>query len=224
MQNKTPENSSYVISYMTIRKTIGFLGILLPAILLLGNFTLAKCHSIENSISHYYYTTMGDVFVGILCAVALFLIAYKGYDKVDGRACNLAGICALGVAFFPTEVDANSLCNNTQILHTLNLSVVHYISAALFFTTLACISLFLFTKTGNAENISMQKRTRNSIYKICGIIMLISIVLIACVGFIPDVGSKLQDYKPVFVLEWIALIAFGVSWLVKGELVLGDKA
>jgi hypothetical protein len=223
MQNKTSENPSYVISYMTIRKAIGFLGILLPAILLLGNFTLGKCHSIENSISHYYYTTMGDVFVGILCAVALFLIAYKGYDKLDGRACNLAGICALGIAFFPTEVDANSNCNNIQIANAMNLSVVHYISAALFFTTLALISLFLFTKTGNAENISIQKVKRNRIYKVCGVIMLTSIVLIACVGFIPAIGSKLQDYKPVFVLEWIALIAFGVSWLVKGELVLGDK-
>lgn len=29
--------------------------------------------------------------------------------------------------------------------------------------------------------------------------------------------------KPVFWLETVALLAFGTSWLVKGELVLKDK-
>ncbi len=31
-------------------------------------------------------------------------------------------------------------------------------------------------------------------------------------------------YKPVFWLEWVALLAFGISWLVKGEIVLKDHS
>lgn len=33
----------------------------------------------------------------------------------------------------------------------------------------------------------------------------------------------LRGYKPVFWLEWGALTAFGISWLVKGGLFLKDK-
>jgi hypothetical protein len=47
---------------------------------------------------------MQDVFVGILWAVGLFLISYKGYDSTDNWVTNLSGIFAIGVALFPTIV------------------------------------------------------------------------------------------------------------------------
>jgi len=33
----------------------------------------------------------------------------------------------------------------------------------------------------------------------------------------------LERYAPIFWLEGIAVIAFGVSWLTKGEAILKDK-
>jgi len=53
---------------------------------------------IQESISHYYYTGMRNVFVGALCAVALFMFFYCGYDKWDDLAGDMAGIFAIGVA------------------------------------------------------------------------------------------------------------------------------
>ena len=34
---------------------------------------------------------------------------------------------------------------------------------------------------------------------------------------------SLDKYRPIFWLEWGALLSFGTSWLIKGELVLKDK-
>ncbi len=62
-------------SYYRIRKIIGLLGILLPAIIVVfyGSFL--------SSISHYYYTESAVFFIAILSAFGLLLISYKGYEK-----------------------------------------------------------------------------------------------------------------------------------------------
>src|SRR5919206_3039767 len=91
-----------LISYQSLRRAVGWLGVLLPFAMIAGNY-LFGCTHIQDTISHYYYTVTGDLFVGILCADALFLIVYKGYDAKDDRWTNIAGVLALLVAFFPTN-------------------------------------------------------------------------------------------------------------------------
>jgi hypothetical protein len=85
---------------------------------------------------------------------------------------------------------------------------------------LACISLFLFTKSKGRK--TKQKIIRNRIYRIAGIIILVSISLIAVYHF-GDYGTTNTNLKPIFWLETIALFAFGSSWLIKGEIILKDK-
>ncbi len=71
----TPFNrySRHTYSYMTLRKAVGWIGLLLPFVLMLGGYFIFKGKFVESSISYYYHTGMRDVFVGALCAVALFL-------------------------------------------------------------------------------------------------------------------------------------------------------
>jgi hypothetical protein len=63
-----------------------------------------------------------------------------------------------------------------------------------------------------------QKIERNRVYRVCGIVIAAAIL-----------GVPFDDYpaitflKPTLVLETIALTAFGISWLTKGELILKDK-
>ena len=64
-------NNYLVISYLSLRKAIGFIGLLLPVVLALGNLLLGSA-GLETSISRYYYTNMGNVFVGSLCAIGTF--------------------------------------------------------------------------------------------------------------------------------------------------------
>ncbi len=221
MENNNPVQQTLLISFLTLRKTIGVLGIAMPFILCIGTLLIGHCHQIQNSISHYYYTNTGDVFVGILCAYSLFLIAYKGYDLQDNIVTSIAGVFALGVAFFPTTQNIDCDCSVLQLAPIPRRISVHYISAALFFLSLAYISFFLFTKGDN--NPSPQKRIRNRIYKICAISMLLCLILIAIIQNVDSLSNLVTEYKLVFFLESIALFAFGISWLIKGEMILQDK-
>jgi len=55
----------------------------------------------------------------------------------------------------------------------------------------------------------------------CGIVIVACIVLMLVNGFFLD-DTSLEDIKPVFWLESLALWAFEVSWLVKGEALFKD--
>jgi len=89
-------------SYLALRKAVGWIGILLPFVLVLGHTIIFGGDTLLQNISAYYHTGMHDLFVGAICAIALFLFFYRGYDRWDNIAANLAGFLALAIAFFPT--------------------------------------------------------------------------------------------------------------------------
>lgn len=211
-----------LISFNTLRKAVGWLGLLLPAAMIVGNLFFGHCKVIQDSNSHYYYTVTGSVFVGILCAVGLFLLSYKGYpdDPRDKYCSAAAGICAILIAFFPTNDNSTGSC---AVIHLENSTVrndIHFISATLFFLLLAYMSYFLFTKSKGTK--TKRKELRNRLYRWCGVLIVVFIGMIALYSFV-DSLAFLSKYKPIFWLEWFALIAFGGSWLIKGELILKDN-
>ncbi len=210
-------NDSLVRSYLQLRRAIGYLGICLPIILPIGVLILNTGEGWQPTISDYVATVMEGVFVGILFAIGVFLYFYEGYKPDDDRkpyeilsddlAGNIACVCALGVALFPT----NSGVTLVRYLHI--------IFATAMFLILAYFSLVLFTK-GNAKP-TARKEQRNRIYRICGVTILACIALIGIYGwFFPD--DALEALNPVFWLEAIALWAFGAAWFVKGEGLLAD--
>ena len=208
---------SLVLSYLTLRKAVGVLGISLPVVLAVGG-TIFCGLELQRSISSYYYSGMRNFFVGVLCSIAVFLLSYRGYDRLDKTASFMAGVFTLGVAFFPTT--SNDTPSNSQQL----VGYIHLASAAAFFLTISYISLFLFTKTDPAKPPTPQKLERNKVYKSCGVIILGSIFLIGVykiIGFYKL--ASLDNLNPVFWLESVAQLAFGVSWLVKGEAILRDE-
>ncbi len=93
-KNNSTRREPGLISYQLLRKWIGILGILLPLILVTGSFLIDNCREIQDSISAYYFTRMRDVFVGMVSAIGLFLMTYKGYGKTDTIASNLGGVFA----------------------------------------------------------------------------------------------------------------------------------
>jgi uncharacterized membrane protein YiaA len=198
-----------LVSYLTLRRVVGILGILLPVLLVVGSSLVHSRLDIQNSISDYYGTEMRDIFVGVLFVVGLFLFAYRGYDGRDNIAGYLACLFALSVALFPTT-------SASQVIRT-----VHFISAAALFIVLAYFSLFLFTKT-DRDVLPRKKRIRNMIYRICGVIMLVCIVSIALYSVLPY-NASVATIKPVFWLESLALWVFGISWLIKGETLWKDE-
>lgn len=228
MNTQTSVPTPQIISYLTIRRAIGILGIVLPIILVVGSVVCGGCESIQPSISKYYHTNMRNVFVGILCAVALFMYAYKGYkNSQDNIVGNLACIFALGVAMFPTSVPEQTNCIN--ITHNPEIiTYFHFISATLFFLSLAYFSIFLFTKTNKSkddiEKYFPNKVRRNIIYKVCGYVIVGCIILIALyLQVLVKHFPNLKYINPIFWLETLALWAFGISWLTKGRTLFVDK-
>jgi hypothetical protein len=226
MSKSTPQNNDpnqpLIISYLTLRKAVGILGFMLPIVLLIGNMILSQCKEVQDSISDYFYTKMGYVMVGTLCAVGLFMFCYKGYELRDTIASRIACVFALGIAFFPTTgPDKLGMCNFLKRNGEHWVSTFHNIFAALFFLTLAYFCLVLFVKTSGHP--TKRKKERNVVYKICGYIILGCIILLFLYFKIDKLQEMLQDYKPILVLEALALWAFGISWLTKGEFILKDN-
>ncbi len=210
-----------IISFLSIRKAIGVLGISLPLVLLFGSFLLDNCEQIQGSISAYYYTVMRNAFVGILCAVSFYLFSYKGYDRGDRILSGLCGLSSLGVAFLPTSVDPPlSTCVNEIVANSI-ISSLHFLAAFVFFATSAYVSIVQFTK--GSPRPTPQKLRRNKVYKICGTVMIFCLITIGMyTAILKEHIPSLVGLRPIFWLETIMLWAFGISWLVKGEFLLED--
>jgi len=225
--SKPPE----IISYYTMRRSIGVLGITLPFILLGGSFFFGECKEVQSSISTYYYTNMRNIFVGFNCAVALFLFAYRGHDWRDNIAGTLGCFAVLGVAFLPCIINSTDpACLYTAISHPPLVGIMHNICALVYFTILIVYSFFLFPLThmdmvtGEKKFMGRQKRKRNVVYYICGSLMSIALLLIIIyLWFLKDNYPALQDHKPVFWLESLVLFSFGITWLTKGQLFFRDE-
>jgi hypothetical protein len=139
MRHQKHSNNTLILHYLTLRKVVGWLGVVLPAAMVLGNLLLKGCTHFQDTISHYYHTITGDLLVGILCSVGLFLLSYKGYNRTDHITTSLAGFFALCIAFFPTYNDSSDSCAVLQLQPGRISQVIHYTSAAAFFLLLAFI-------------------------------------------------------------------------------------
>ncbi|MBI4764921.1 MAG: hypothetical protein HY787_09990 [Deltaproteobacteria bacterium] len=202
------KNTSLIISYLSLRQLIGWLGMLLPLICVGGGFLFSKL-PLQPSISAYYHTNMRDFFVGLMICVSFFLVTYKGYERIDKRITTLIGIAGFGIAVFPCLDSGTS----TRAVGIFQLSSslsdkIHIGCALIFFILLAINSIFLFTLG--------QDPKKNSIYRICGIVILSSIILLA-IGVVAINDEVVKKMKIVLALETVMLWAFGISWLVKGK-------
>jgi len=207
-------NQNLIHSYLALRKAVGWMGILLPFVLMLGLFLFFHAGRILKSISQYYHSGMRDVFVGTLCGIALFLFFYRGYDnwkKInwDLWITNIGAILAIGIALFPAP-------NNNPIDW---IGIVHYVCAISFFILLAFYSIFIFTKKGLIT--SERKLVRNKIFVICGLVMFVC--LAAIVIYMVFIQTPNSTCCFVFWGETVALVAFGISWLTKGGMIYPDK-
>ncbi len=216
-----------VIAYKKLRKAIGVLGTALPFVLSLGALIIFST-GIQSSLSAYYHTDIGDVFVGTLCAIGVFFFAYRGYTGKRGNddaVANWAGVFAIGVALFPTDPSGG-----VGLPETLT-GKVHIVCAAAFFGLTAYFCLCLFTKSNaKPHNRRASKQERDRLYRRAGYTIIASIGLIVVLGgikmlgFVPEgVIQAVEAWNPVFVLESVAVIAFGVAWLTKGQAMMADQ-
>ena len=221
----TPDNPA-VLSYHTLRRTVGVIALALPFLLAGGAILLGLAgpgHGlprplVQRSISDYYYTPMGNCFVGSLCVIAAFLMCSRGYDLHDEVMGYLAGAFTLGVALFPSPDPRGVGLTPTRV----EIGFVHATFAALMFISLAYFCLALFRRSSPGRERTRRKQNRDRIYKTCGFAILICNAIMISLVFKP-VARALEPFHPLFCSETVALLAFGVAWITKGEGFLKDR-
>lgn len=193
---------------MRLRFGVGAIGILLPVVLPLGNWIMDWTKSrtgVEvwpGSMSGSYYTSTRDIFVGSLCALGVFLIAYRFNPKQD-LASTLAGFLALGVAFCPTAPSANATAGQQLV------GAVHLGFAGLLLFTLAGFCWAMgqaqeFTGDGN--------KTVRFVCHAAGTLIPVFVVLAGLMSA-AKIGVGMA-FTPLYLFEALSVWAFGFAWLV----------
>lgn len=229
-------DDAYTYSYRIIRLVVGFLGILLPVIFIIGEAAFLKGGvQVRGSLSAYYHSPMQDFFVGGLCITGLMLATYMGGEPKtwDFWVSLLAGIAVLGVVFFPTsrppDQASSGVCGSPKVIgcsvieSTLGehqTAVIHAICAVVFIICLAIMS-FLF---GLAEVVVDNDRSMSSgqhkqgrfwnpalFWAYSGL----ALVIVAA-GAWAFWGAQLGKLTPLYIGEVAAVWAFGISWLLAG--------
>ncbi|WP_420575250.1 hypothetical protein [Ekhidna sp.] len=221
--NSLPEQGANInLSYFLIREIIGWAGLFLPIFLI----AIAWFHNsstqyfYQPSISHYYYTVSGFLFIGLITLIGVFLISYRGYEPEEDEKVSdnvitwIGGILILIVAIVPTPFEWIECYRPTPIAHNhAGWGWVHFVSAVGFFIAMSYLSIKKFTK-GN-KPFTPDKTIRNRVYKVCGWGMLIVLGVSGVLIF----GFSLEEAwsHMIFWVEVILLLLFGICWLVKGK-------
>lgn len=208
-----------VLSFLAVRRAIGALGYFLPIALAVHGLISG---GILASMSAYFYSPMREIFVGTLCAQAVFLWSYEGYREpgrllTDKLVARIAAIAAALIALAPAspnDPDRAASCTLLQcVLGSGPSSALHLVAVTAFFGALAiyCLVLFLRGTDDSAEG-----RAARLIYRICGWTIIAAIGAIGLM-FLTGLDDRLAALHPVFWLEAVACFAFATSWAVKGR-------
>ena len=200
----------------TMRKQqfiLGWLCTVLPFVSigfgLIGAITRCNPPTWWYSISATFYTNSNVVLIGLLFATSIYFWAYEGYDKMDNIVTKLCAIFSFMTIAFPTQL---YLCEDKFKLVGLfclpnNVSyVIHCISSLALY---GCFLLMLMRFRKSSGEMTDKKKFRNIIYLFFTIIMGLCGILILFKSIL-----KWPGYVTI-ILETIAQLCFGISWLIK---------
>jgi hypothetical protein len=204
-----------VLSYLALRKAVGIVALALPFAVAVPGAVLH--HTIQSSISAYYYTGARNLFVGSLCALGMFMLCTRGYDIKDEIAGLFSALCAVGVAMFPTTPESGATSRQVHI------GIAHYAFAAALFLTLSFFCLVLFKMSAVGVEVTRKKTQRNIVYTVCGVAILLSLLLLVTCTLILHREYLIGRVAPGIFFETTSLWAFGFAWLIKGETFLKDE-
>jgi len=195
-------------SFIVQRRGMAILAALFPFVFLISSFVLRRT-DFQTSLSAYYWTRdfERNFFVGVLCAVAVFLLLYKGYSWIEDRVLDLAGLCAAGMAFFPMSRLGD--CVNTGLS-------LHGASAVMFFSCIFYICIFMSEKSLQQIRDARKQAWFRGAYRWCSGIMIASVVLAIASRFLPgEFVQALCERGAKFWFEAVGVWAFSAFWYIK---------
>lgn len=182
------------------------LGLFLPFYLWLGGGLIWKI-PLQNSISAYYHASGGelrDEFVGTLIAVAVLMVAYRGYSRCENVVLDFAGAFLVAVALIPKD---------WPLIPEGPLTWLHGPSAIIFFLLVAYIAVCRSWDTLTVMESGRLRRFFEGLYQLLGLLMvaLPGMVLF----FTLRAGPEPFSGHTVFWLEAGGIWSFGVFWTTK---------
>jgi hypothetical protein len=217
----TNENSEMVVSYLTLRQMIGWIGLLMPIGVRLGALIFEGIHTTD-SISAYYYTGMRDVFVSTLVLGGALLTCYRTPAWHDNVVAIVAGVSAIGIGLFPmSPTFAAEILQKYPEMGEAKCYIIrgllgfHFLFVGAFFSLSFYLVYFRFSAF-TPQIPTRQKVMRNKVYTLCGAAMFAAFITIGILAFMNKASS-------IFWPEAVAVIAFAAAWLVKGQTILKDR-
>ncbi len=198
-------------------KTYDYVRIALAALVLLLFASIAiewlraGC-GLQPSISSYYYTPVHAVFIGVLVAMGVCLIALQGNTDGEDVLLNLAGMLAPGVAFIPTQVVGP--CSSSALLEPDIEALVNNSMPALFLTGLVVgvVAVLIARRESGPQGLSPQNRR--------GIALSVAVLGGGIVWFFVDRDSFIaKGHDAAAIPMFLAIIA--VVWLNARDLKQG---
>jgi hypothetical protein len=186
---------------LLFRKWIGYLCIVFPLVMVLGDTIFQDNTTLQSSLGSYY-TQMRDYYVLFHGAIAVLLLVNTGITGTERIICAMTGLCCLSLVVTRNLADAFPIAN-----------LMFFSFQSLFYIGQSMLFIFYFTRT-NQSMVTSQKRMRNKVYRMAGIIILSCLLLLALTTLI---GELLIKVNISLWLETLAYNATGVAWLTKGE-------
>ncbi|MEH2262469.1 hypothetical protein [Nostoc sp.] len=243
-----PQLDKHILSsYSMLRWSMGILSLIFPLLLVVGGlvklFWLSSPLEMQHSLSAYYHAGVNaetmctafagvyrNLFVGILVALSLCLVIYKGFGKLEDWLLNVSGISLACVAFFPMgwpEEQMLSKCGNEVFVGSklLNLEIklwgqdirLHFIAASIFFLMLILVNIFTAMDSVDVIEDPKKQTFWRNIFSYARWVMPLSLLLVSVVCFLTK-----TDYT-VLWLEWIGIWAFSFYWLLKSFEIMQTK-
>lgn len=192
-------------TYFTLRASMGITALAFPVVLGLGGWLVLDL-SYQASLSDYYYTRLGDVFVGMLIAIGASLTVYKGYSSREDWILNLAGVLAVGVALIPPERAFDLASPHAPLLMS---SLLHGGCALGFFAAIGWVCIFHAQDTLELIPVPIVVRRYRYLYRLIGTLMVAAPVTAGILSALID------SPRMVFWAEAFAVWVFATYWLTK---------
>jgi hypothetical protein len=203
------EAGSMVATYLLLRKAIGWIGTLLPIVVIVGDAAFSS-GPLPNSLSDFYYTPMRNILVGALCVLGVFLLLYDVSVRFDRWITNAAGLGVLGVAFLPGSPQAPRLTTSQEVIGN-----IHVVFAAIAFIGLA-ITMWRFGEAiSDGPGAPAPSPRAHLFYRVSACLMMGFVILSGVAILLPL--SIQNSTLAIFDTEALAIVTFGVCWLVKGQ-------
>ena len=231
-------------SYSVLRWCMSILGFILPLLLVFGGLNswwwLAEPLPVQNSLSAYYHAGSSctsldgvyrDLFVGCLAMIGVCSVIYSGFGKLENWLLNIAGICLIGVAFFPmgwpepqvlTSCRAISGFQEFEASEMLGLPLaIHFIAAIIFFIAIMVVNIYTAMNKVKLIEDDGKRAFWTAIFSVARFLMPISIGLVLLLWL--ATGTSIIGDRLILWIEWAGIWAFSLYWLLKSIEILSSK-